>query len=446
MTQPLKRSFLAMALAFALGATTSVPAAQDQLYGLGGQTTGRVGSITAEPTNAYAALYNPALLATSAGRRIAFSTTLAGARYASLGTVRIDSSEYRTTNGVNRDGEAKLPNFGTTLWSLGYRHGFDLPFWDSRIAGIGVTFSGPLANLRSFSSPTPYDFTTLRYGGSDMQFKGSASFGLEIVPKRWSLGAGATVFISSAGIADTVIAADNPTARMKMDVSMNSSWLVGSYWSLGNWNAAFVYRQRIRPQFAQQLEGQVDFAGTRVFNQPMVIESTLYFEPHIFEVELQRQFKSFKVSTGISYQLWSSYSPAYMQVSALSRDGSTRSTRAPAIPFRDVWVPRVSAEIPFGRGRWNILGGYQYRPTPIVDLSGSGNLLDSNTHVIGIGLGCRVAENFLGAEEVHINFAGQWHIIEKRTIEKVDPALIGSPGYVFKGNAYVVGLAAEMRI
>jgi hypothetical protein len=385
-------------------------------------------------------------LATDEGRQMAVSSAIAGASYGAFGQVQVDSSDFRTATGTNRIEAAQLPNFSTTLWSLGYRHGFSLPFWGHRLAGIGIVFSGPMASLRRFASPSPYDFSTLRYGAADTQFKGSGSVGLEIIPNRWSLGAGASIFISSSGTADTVIAADNPTARMKMDVAMNSSWLLGSYWQFTEWSAAFVYRQRIRPQFAQQLQGQVDFAGTRVFNQPMTIESTLYFEPHLFEFEMQKQFARFKVSAGISYQLWSQHEPAYMRVEAQARDGATRTTRAPAIPFRDTWVPRVSVEIPFAEDKWTLVGGYQYRPTPVVDLSGIGNLLDTNAHVIGLGVGVRVGHHILGTDEMRLNLSGQWHFLENRSVQKVDPNLIGAPGYSFNGNAYVIGLAAEMTI
>ena len=136
-------------------------ASQDQNFGLGGHSSGRVSAVTAEPDNPYAALYNPALIPAQSSGKFAFSTSVVGARHATFSQVLVDSAEYRTERGMKRRQDFRLPDHSATLWAAGFTLPFSLPVALGRRAGVGITVSGPYQKLRSFVSSTPYDFSSL---------------------------------------------------------------------------------------------------------------------------------------------------------------------------------------------------------------------------------------------------------------------------------------------
>jgi len=429
----------------------SLYATQDQTYGLGGRTSGRVSGVTAEIENPFAALSNPAIVAAQPKPLFSFSAGQAATRYQALGPILVDSPQYRTRDSMPRFENYQPAEASWGLWSLGFTFPFRLPAYLDRRAGLGLTLSGPFGKIRSFQSGTPYDFTSLRYGTSDSQFKATIATGVEILPDRLYLGAGLSLFITAAGAADAYLVTDNPTGRFNLDVGLNTAGVAGLYGKFDlagrpqNWG--LVYRQAIHPTLQQSFEGRVQVmreAGP--LRVPVLLSTTLYYEPHLFDFEWQTRLGPAKVALGVSWQLWSKYEPSYIVVETPDADQTTRRTQTPPLDLKNTLNPRISAEAPLFSERWIVSAGYQFRPSPLTDLSGPTNLMDSDTHVAGLSLSYVLGESAVLPLPLTLTAYGQYHFIQSRKVNKSQADFIGAPGYNFAGNAYTYGLTLETAL
>jgi len=423
-----------------------VKASQEQTYGLGGASSGRVSSVTAETENPFAALYNPALISAQASSLFAFTTGGIAARTGTLSSVLVDSPQYRTERGVSRTQDFRLPDQTAALWSAGLTLPFSLPPTFGRRAGFGLTLSGPYQRLRSFTSLTPYDFSLLRYGTSDTQFKGTLGLSVELWPRYLYIGGGMTLFLTSAGSADSTLVSENPTGRFALDIGFNTAAVAGLFARYEQTSVALVFRQEINPTFEQRFEGKVQIGGTDTLVQPFVMKTSLYYEPSTLELETQHDFGMVKTSLGVSYQMWDGYQPSYLVVSATDARGETRATQAPAFQLRSTLNPRASIEVPFFNRKLFLCAGYQYRPTPVGDLSGAANILDSNTHVAGLSISHRLKANAFLPVPLTWGVYGQYHWFVTRAIEKSSAQFIGAPRFNFSGSAYTYGFALQAEL
>lgn len=400
----------------------------------------------AEGENPFAALSNPAVIPSQAKPQFGFSTGIAGSSLKPSGTGLVDSPKFRTERGVTRTEPLEARNTRLGVWAVGLAYPFGLPSLMSRQAGFGLAISGPYERLRTFRSGTPYDFSSLRYGTSDGQFKATLSGAVELWPEHLSLGAGVSVFLSTAGAADATFVSDNPTGRLALDVGLNTAAIVGLHSREGRTSAGLVYRQEIRPTFQQKIDGKVQLGGVDTLSQPILMQSTMYFEPAAFEGDIQHDFEWVKASAGLAYQRWSNYQPSYLVMSGPDADGGTRTTRVPDIQIRDTWNPRASLDFPLVESTLFLSTGYQYRPSPLRDLSGNHNILDGNTHVAGASLRHRLQDTWWFPHAVTWAIYGQYHWIAARDVVKNDPDFIGAPGYRLSGNAYTYGVALQTEL
>ncbi len=412
-------------------------AAQDQMYGLGGTTTGRVGGVAAEPDNAFASLLNPALLAASPRGKFSFSFGGVQARMDSPTGVRLDSRTYRTRDGADRSGNATLPEVRTAVMSAGFTQPIPLRFWPDHKMGVGLSMSGPLGQFRRWVALSPYDFTMLRYGAADTQFKGTLSAGLELIPKRLFIGGGVSLFMTSNGVTEASLTAENQTGRMAMDIAFNTSGIVGLYSVFGKFAAGLVWRQRVNPVLRQTFIGTAQMGAVDFANQPAAAESSLYYEPGVIELELQQTFDRWVASVGVGYQQWSQYRPRYLTLATRDASGAERSTTPAVVPMHDTWNPRASVEWR-GWNKWRMSAGYQYRPAAVSDFSQAGNLLDADTHVTGLSVQREMGE-VLFLNNMTLGFYGQAHWMNSRPVVKASDAFIGSPGYTIGGRGLVFG-------
>ena len=420
----------------------SAQASQEGDFGLGGITSGRVGSVTATVENPFAAIYNPALLSESSDGGFAFSVSAASAHYSGLGSVLVDSSVYRTEGLGNLVGNGQVPDENFTFWAVGFTYPFELPFLPNRSIGIGAVVSGPFGKFASFDAGSPYDFSTLHYGVGDEQLKATFGLAMEIVPGWLSAGAGVTLYTASSGAGDATITTDNPTGRVALDVGLNSALIAGLYAKLEpRTSLGLVFHQSLQSTFQQVFDGRVQWAGTEPLHQNFVMTSTLYSEPASVEADLQHDFGVLVASAGVAYEKWSDFQASFLGVSTTNASGVPLQTQIPNIPRHDTLNPRASISVPLFHNRVEISTGYEYRPTPLGDLSGPANLLDSNTHIVGLSLEHRFNWDLFSPSTVRWGIYGQYHWITSRTITKSDPNFIGSPDYPFSGVAYTYGIS-----
>lgn len=423
-------------------------ATQDQIYGLGGISSGRAGTIAAEPENSYAGLTNPATLPAASAPSFSVNAGVGGVSPSLTGNVLLDSPSFRTRSGVVREGTPELNGVSSTLWSIGFSYPFNLPKWADRRAGLGLVVNGPFGQLRRYASVTPYDFAMLKYGTSEAQFKATTSLGFEIIKRYLSVGVGTSFYLNGAGDAEAQILADNPTGRLALDVGLSSAVVLGLFARLDSTQAphqlGLVYRQAVNPTFTQRLEGTVQvFRAGGLVTVPAVLRANLYYEPETIEIDWQKKFGDFNVAVGVAYQAWSKYQPPFVVIGAEDAGGVPRSTYVPSLSLRDTLNPRAAVDGPlFGSGfRWS--AGYQYRPSAITDFSGETNLLDANTHVLAGSLHKAFGASEILPLDIDLSIYGQWHLFEAVEVRKSTGGTIGAPGYKFQGNAYTYGLSLK---
>ncbi len=419
-------------------AATPATAMLDQTYGLGGTLTGKAIGTT-DTANAFSALVNPALLATGQSRQFDFSFTGVRAGFEIDDEVLLDSKTYLTREGTDRRGTPELVRLSTSVWAAGYSHPVSLSFWPGHRMGFGLALSGPFEDLRRWMALSAYDFTNLRFGGPDIQFKGTLGTALEIIPKHLFLGAGLSIFMTSSGVSNVDLNTRSPTGRLAMNVGLNSALVMGMHAVYEQWGFSLVGRQAVNPKFRQEFTGTVRIDGSRVMNQPATIEASLYYEPAILSAEVKRTWGHFAFSGGVTYQNWARYEPRYLNVATRDADGRNYVTMPAITPMRDTLNPGFSIEYN-GLRRMKFATSYQFRPTPVVDLSGPGNLLDTNQRVIGLSVS-RDLGNVLFMERTVISMYGQHQMLEDRTVIKASSEYIGAPGYTIRGSSFAFGLS-----
>lgn len=433
---------------FALALSQTVLATQDQIFGMGGLASGRVSTLPSDPDNPFSALSNPALLPMGTTPRFSFATSFVGSSRDPLKNVSLDSPEFRTSTGRAQSGDYQFQDAAASLWVTSFQYPFNLPRWASRRAGIGIVASGPFGHLRNFRSSTPYDFSVLRYGTSDSQFKGTISTGFEIIPDKLTFGLGLSMFITASGDADAYLVSDNPSGRLNLDVGLNTSMVSGLTYKYDDGDAvhlfSLTYHQAAAPKLIQQFVGNVDLGvGRGTATVPATLETYLYYEPETWETEWQGNYEGTKVSLGFSYQRWSDYRASYLVVQTVNADNSRTVSQTPSNQLRDTLNPRASVEIPLYKESWRLGTGYQYRPSPVKDLSQSTNLLDSDTHVFGASVRYHFKGNDWFPLPLNLSLHGQYHHFATRDVQKASSQYVGSPGFKYAGNAYNIGVLMD---
>lgn len=398
-------------------------------FGLGGHSTGRVGGGTADPATPFAGWVNPALLA-GAKRGFQVSASSGGATYDPLGEIRLDGAAYRAGDGRDLFGEGSIPTRSQTLWTIGYEAPFRL---GNHRGGLGMVTSGPLRDVRKFVARTPYDFTNLRYGDAEGQLRGIMAAGFEAIPGVVAIGVGLNLYLSTAGVSDLTLVGKDPTGRMSLDVTLNSSTVGGIWVQAGRSRLGLVYREKVAPDFQQKFSGRVQLGGDPVLAQPVLVQSSLYFEPATWELEYQLNGEAWRLAWGLEYQQWNEYEPPFLIASSVDTSGNLVQTNAPPLALRAVLSPRVSGMWDVAP-QWTVGAGYSYRPSPVEDLSGPTNLVDTDAHALGLSLS-------YGWGPWSLTLAGQHHVFEGRTVVKDDGTYIGAPGYTVSGSATAVGLS-----
>jgi hypothetical protein len=396
---------------------------QAQNYGLGGETSGRANSVLAEVNNPFAALYNPSLIAAQPDSIFGFSTGLQQTRFQSSDQLHLKDQSLAT-------------------WALGYSYPFKFSQTSDRHAGLGLALSGPFQKLRTFAAYSPEDAFVMRYGASDSQFKATLGAGLELLPKTLFFGAGMSFYLSTAGAAEENIVGQNPTGRMALDVGLNTAAILGFY-AYGDQNqGALTYHQALDPSFTQSIEGRISVLGSEILRQPMLAKSTLYYEPQTLELEGQHQFGRLKASLGVAYEFWSQYKAPILMTEAQDNLGGTRTTQIPSVPLRNTWNPRVSFELPISQSL-SLSSGYQFRPSPVTDLTGPANYLDSSAHILGLSLSHQIAANSLIPWPTRVGIYGQYHWLNKLEVTKASTRGLSTDHYTFQGNASVYGFCLQ---
>src|SRR5262249_48601862 len=156
------------------------------------------------------------------------------------------------------------------------------------------------------------------------------------------------------------------------------------------------------------------------FSQPAIFQSTLYYEPHLIETDFQYSWERLKLSTGLSFQLWKAFEPAFPHTQTQTGRGTEVSNTLPSLTLRNTFNPRISLEYSLIPERlfWSL--GYQFRLSPLSDTSGPTNLLDTNAHLIGTSIAFHLLKTDF-FPPLEFGLFVQYHYFPERKVEKASP-------------------------
>jgi len=125
---------------------------------------------------------------------------------------------------------------------------------------------------------------------------------------------------------------------------------------------------------------------------------------------------------------------------------------APDPRFKDTWIPRVGIEHAFHPGfkmkflrkidKLKVQGGYYYEPSPVPDMNGAMNILDSDMHVVSAGAGLEYL--LKGVDRVKVQTYFKVHFAEERVLHNTRDLLFG----VIRtgGEIYSTGISVSIQL
>lgn len=179
------------------------------------------------------------------------------------------------------------------------------------------------------------------------------------------------------------------------------------------------------------------------------------FKPRTFVLAVSGDPAEFITVIGqLSWENWTGYEPPFPQM-AITYHNMDNPPNAKAMPipdqnFTDCIIPAIGVE---GRPskHMNLDIGYSFRTNPVPMQTGTTNILNTPTHVLGLGLGAK----FLGksGDLLHVNMGFQVHIMRSQDIGKYTSEMVESdptknplfPRYYTSGAVLVSGMSVSMK-
>lgn len=120
--------------------------------------------------------------------------------------------------------------------------------------------------------------------------------------------------------------------------------------------------------------------------------------------------------------------------------------------FNDTWIPRVGAEYFFHPGfqkkylrkidTIGVQGGYYYEPSPVPDMNGVMNILDSDMHIFSAGFSLDYL--LKGVDRIKVQAYFKVHLLEEKVLHNTRDPLFG----VIKsgGEVYSTGISVSIHL
>jgi long-chain fatty acid transport protein len=394
-------SLLAATATFAL-ATSVVRANPAEVFGFGSRQAAMGGAAAARVDDFSSVYYNPAGLAGSHGKHVAFG--LLGA--ASHLSINDRSYELSEPFGFSFGATAPAPLGGILK--------------DRLFVGIGLymlptTLVRVIARLPSEPFYPWYDNRTQRI----VILPGLAWR----VNERFNLGVALDVL---AGLGGQVVAGEGPTraldARVDEEIPTNAALHAGFQGKLSaDWTIAFAYRGEFGVPFTTI--SQTEVAGEPI---DLSIKAKGLFTPHTFVVGLSWKTPVVDLALDGQWALWSGYAGPFVAVDSELPLVGPLSGILPEVPWKDTFGVRFGAEKNMAMddgGSWALRGGYGFETSPVpAEQPGVTNLLDGNKHTVSAGVGFRFvvgeAEQGKPRRHMRIDVHAQAQLVQRRTLHK----------------------------
>jgi hypothetical protein len=279
------------------------------------------------------------------------------------------------------------------------------------------------------------------YEGRNRHLDGHLSASGVIIPGVLGVGSGMSISLSAASRMSLIMNAstNQVTSDSRTQVVPNFSYFAGVYVHPLSWvhvsmkghtqeSWGFKVTAESNAVVWESTNVGIDMTGESKYN---------FLPPRAILAVTTEITDSISLTPQIEYHAWSLYVSHRIKVEL---PGTGLDPAYPDVDTKDIWIPRIG--MAWKTLSWaSLYSGVAYMPTPIEDISGIHNDVDTDRIILGFGIEF-TGKNFLMAEtdNSHFRFGifGQFHYLIPRTITKSGES-IGAPGYELRGNATVIG-------
>ena len=422
---PVRASVKCLLLAAGLSAfaTARAEASPFEVYGFGAAGMATAGARTASATDYHAAFYNPAQVL---GRK---------QTHFGLGSTLIMPRIQMTRGRPDSPYESALP-----ANNVGVHVGLSTPLRGPFASKVGLALAAymPLIHATRMESLDPRVPQAYMYQSLPDKLVIAAAVAYEAAPQV-RIGAGIQVLASLTGKADVALSVEQQRMlhrSLRVDFFAVASPTAGIAVDLLPFlTLAAAYRAAI--DFRYRLPVHLDILEIGVLN--MNNRGVSLWDPHIVDLGATWRLKEQRLtlSATLSVAFWSDAPAPNSLVDItlddrnLGEDGGGAEDPQPVVELRtatlelgasDILIPKVGVEWA-PAGGWVLRAGYSFHPTPLPRATSAATYLDSDTHVVGLGVAWTFGDPFeVGTSPLTVDLGLQWHHPTRRVAAKVDPS------------------------
>ena len=350
----------------------------------------------------------------------------------------------------------------------GFPIGFVLPFsgrLQGRVSlGLGLLLTGDLNRTYFVSGYAPKTNYPQFVQVDQRIYRTAVNLGIAIKPIRFlSLGLGVHLIPNSPGMMYIKLDSANysgsgapPEAYLNFNWKYHLSPIAGLLLDLPpKWKIGLTFRDEVDTLLDIPVDTVITLMGIDE-RLKIPLKAHMNYTPRQLALGASFQaLSSLKTALDLTWIAWSRFpSPSgEMQVEEVQgiplplEEIQKNLPRNPDPDFHDTLVPALSAEWSL-RKDLQIRGGYSFIPTPVYDQSSRAtNFLDSNRHLLTIGMGVSFTDPFgIFPRPVGLDFHLQEHIFQNRKTIKSDPDNPGYPGYKTGGSILNGGISFRMEL
>lgn len=393
-------------------------ASQLTSFGLGAKNQALVNSASSVPLDAYAQVYNPALIGFFNKKEVSFSMQGAFTFFEKINQVLTDTTQLGGASNTTGEVSTKTPD--TFSLSVAYAQPINEKF------AFGIFLSSPVEKILTIDTQDSFVPQYSMYLSDTQRFNSGLNFSYK-ASEDLSLGFGGQLYLVTASTARFRLpGGGNSTSRLRMDVrpGIAPTLAVTKTWDKSKTSLIYWGKQDNR----LLLENNTTLSLIAPTDLIFAGRSSIAFDPDTFILSHAYKNDIDMWSIAAHFERWSEYSGSTMNLS-FQTFAATFSQTLPQSRFKDVISLRAGYE-----HKWQscaLRGGYAFVPTPVPDQSGDANYVDSDKHVLGLGISL-----FKGA----LDIATQLHYLVPKQITKNSSQSIGYPGYKIGGIALSYGM------
>jgi long-subunit fatty acid transport protein len=414
-------------------------------YGVGSASAALAASDRAKGYDGLTVLNNPTLMSEQYVGKVTFGIFGAVDSFTPASNIVVNNTTLgagsRETGNVSTDvPDVFLTKLGATI-AIGkseshYRLGIGLLMPVERVAG-----------------PNSQDYYTPQYAiyNADSQ-RMVLGTGFSFKPlAQLSVGFGGQLYMTSGATVTTKLPQQPATSRVNQSTQVQPSFgpQVGLLFIP-------VPHHRISLSWAMERDYRLDFesknsvyliGGSAPFN--FTGSQSLFYDPEVWSAAYCLEVGRVDLHATVDYERWSRFDGQMVKIQFDTFQGSFRQLQ-PDTQYHDIVVPRVGTQVRINQNH-AVRAGYAFRPSPVPDLSGETNFLDSDRHVFAAGHAWKTPWN-LGGSTLRMDWHMQLHHLVRKEVVKRSQDYVGAAAssggapMVVEGNVFSYGLTVSVDI